>query len=296
MEPMTPMLTFVWPDTALSIGVILLVAMVTHLLAGWAIRNIVRASLRMAEARYRGLPGAAEKILRDISGANSARHEARVQTMASVLRNAVDIALFALVLLTSLRIMGIPLEPLLASAGIGGVALAFGAQSLVRDYISGLFLILEDQYGVGDYIDTGPVQGTVEEVGLRVTRLRDDGGQVWYVRNGEIQRIGNTSQGWTMVAVDVPIHSAADAERATEVLTGVAAEVFADPQWAKVLLGMPVVEGADVVGDDDTAAVRVLAKCAPKQGWGIKYDILQRAEDALTKAGLRHPDAATEPS
>lgn len=291
---MTPLLTFVWPETALSIGIVLLVAMVTHFLASWAIRNVVRASLRMSEARYRGLPGAAEKILRDISGANGARHEARVQTMASVLRNAVDIALFILVVLTSLRIMGIPLEPLLASAGIGGVALAFGAQSLVRDYISGLFLILEDQYGVGDFIDTGPVQGTVEEVGLRITRLRDDQGQVWYVRNGEIQRVGNTSQGWTVVAVDVPLDAAADAERATEVLAVVTADVLADPHWSHVLLAEPVVEGVEVVGDTQAAAVRILAKCAPKQGWGIKYDILQRAESALKDAGLRRPAAAVE--
>lgn len=118
-----------------------------------------------------------------------------MRTVGSVLLNAIDVILVVLMTLTVLMVLGIPLEPVLAASGIGGIALAFGAQSLVKDYISGILMILEDQFGVGDLIDTGEVVGTVEEVGLRVTKLRDAGGQAWYVRNGEIQRVGNQSQG-----------------------------------------------------------------------------------------------------
>ena len=97
-----------------------------------------------------------------------------------------------------LDVVGLPIGPLLASAGIVGVAVGFGAQSLVKDFLSGIFLILEDQYGVGDLVDTGMgTVGTIEAVGLRVTRLRDGSGVVWYVRNGEILRVGNHSQGWS---------------------------------------------------------------------------------------------------
>ncbi len=114
------------------------------------------------------------------------------------------------------------LAPLLASAGIAGVALGFGAQNLVKDFIAGLFMLLEDQYGVGDVIDVGDVSGTVEAVGLRITTIRDARGVLWYIRNGEIIRVGNRSQGWAVVVVDVPV-GFAGVEEATDVLETAAA-------------------------------------------------------------------------
>ena len=124
----------------------------------------------------------------------------------------------SLAVLTIMATLGVPLAPLLASAGVGGVALGFGAQSLVRDFLSGIFMIVEDQYGVGDTIDTGEVIGQVEDVTLRVTRLRDRNGVTWYVRNGEIVRVGNQSQGWSNAAITVPFALDADGPAVTEVL------------------------------------------------------------------------------
>ena len=125
--------------------------------------------------------------------------------MGAILKSTSTFVIFTLALLTVMATVGLPLGPLLASAGVGGVALGFGAQSLVKDFLSGIFMILEDQYGVGDVIDTGEAVGTVEDVTLRVTRLRDASGIVWYVRNGEIVRIGNRSQGWSTALVDIPV-------------------------------------------------------------------------------------------
>ena len=124
---------------------------------------------------------------------------------------------------------GVNLGPILASAGIVGLALGFGAQNLVRDFLSGMFMLLEDQYGVGDIVDLGEASGTVEAVGLRITTLRDIDGTVWYVRNGEILRVGNKSQGYAVAVVDLPrrAHSA-DIDEATEIAGRVAAERVAE--------------------------------------------------------------------
>ena len=284
---MTPLVTFTWPETAVSIGVLLLVALVARFVLRRAIRTGVSASLAASE-RHREADSRAEQVLGRLTGVADARHQARVRTLGSVMTNAVDVLLVLLVILTVLRILGIPLEPLLAASGIGGVALAFGAQSLVKDYISGMLMIFEDQFGVGDLIDTGEVVGTVEEVGLRVTRLRDAGGQVWYVRNGEILRIGNQSQGWSTGTVDVPIASGEDTTRAIEVLKGVVADVFADEKYAEVLIEEPTVAGVDKVSAG-TTTIRIFAKTAPNEHWGVQRDLLARSVVALRRAGIKAP-------
>ena len=125
------------------------------------------------------------------------KRQARTRTIGSILRSMTTAVIATIAVLTILDALGVPLGPIVASAGIGGVALGFGAQSLVKDFLSGLFMIMEDQFGVGDLIDPGDVTGTVEDVGLRTKRLRDASGEVWDVLNGEIARIGNRSQGWS---------------------------------------------------------------------------------------------------
>ncbi len=134
--------------------------------------------------------------------------------MGAILKSTSTFAISAMAILTVMGLLGLPLGPLLASAGVGGVALGFGAQSLVKDFLSGIFMIVEDQYGVGDVIDTGEAIGTVEDVTLRVTRLRDGNGVVWYIRNGEIVRIGNRSQGWSTAVVDTAVAYDEDIDRA----------------------------------------------------------------------------------
>jgi moderate conductance mechanosensitive channel len=127
-------------------------------------------------------------------GAVSARAVARAETIGSVLRSIASAVIWAIAAATILGELGINLGPLIASAGIAGVAFGFGAQSLVKDFLSGMFMLLEDQYGVGDVVDVGDAVGTVESVGLRTTRIRDDDGTVWHVPNGQIARVANMSQ------------------------------------------------------------------------------------------------------
>jgi small-conductance mechanosensitive channel len=124
----------------------------------------------------------------------SERRQMRARTIGSLVRSIVTTLLVAIISIMIVSELGYNVAPLIASAGVVGLAIGFGAQSLVKDYLSGLFMILEDQYGVGDVVDLGTTTGTIEAVGLRITRLHDAEGTVWYVRNGEILRVGNKSQ------------------------------------------------------------------------------------------------------
>ena len=160
-------------------------------------RLIRRLAHRAAEGTVPGVlaKGRGHRLLKS-SALLSERRKQRAETMASVLRSLTTGVILSVALLMVLDVVGLPIAPLLASAGIVGVAVGFGAQTLVKDFLSGIFLILEDQFGVGDLVDTGMgTVGTVEAVGLRVTRLRDSSGVVWYLRNGEILKVGNHSQG-----------------------------------------------------------------------------------------------------
>ena len=284
---MTPLVVFTWPESAISIGVVLLVALVLRIVLRRAIRLSVSASIAAGD-RHRSPTSRADQLIGRITGSADERHQARVRTLGSVLTNAVDVILVVVVLLTIMRVLEIPLEPVLAASGIGGVALAFGAQSLVKDYISGILMIFEDQFGVGDLIDTGEVKGTVEEVGLRVTRLRDANGQIWYVRNGEIIRVGNQSQGWSTGLADVPIASTEDPARAIEVLRAMVKDMYADERFAGVLLEEPNVAGVNEVRAGATT-IRIFAKTAPNQHWGVQRELLERGVQALHAAGIRGP-------
>ena len=159
-------------------------------------RLIRRLAQRAAEGTVPGVlaKGRGHRLLAG-SPLLSERRQQRAETMSSVLRSVTTGVVLSVALLMVLDVVGLPIGPLLASAGIVGVAVGFGAQTLVKDFLSGIFLILEDQFGVGDVMDPGlGTVGTVEAVGLRVTRLRDENGVVWYVRNGEILKVGNHSQ------------------------------------------------------------------------------------------------------
>src|SRR5699024_2211739 len=198
------------------------------------------------------------------------------------------IAIMVVATLMVLSLLGIPLAPLLASAGVGGVALGFGAQALVRDYLSGIFMILEDQYGVGDYIDTGEAVGTVEEVTLRVTRMRDLDGVVWYVRNGEILRIGNRSQGWSTVMVDLPFSYKEDTDQVIELIRQTVSVMIDDPHWGEVLREAPMVLGVETIAAG-MVTVRVFATCTPNQNWSIQREIRRRVKDAFDREGIAGP-------
>jgi small conductance mechanosensitive channel len=139
---------------------------------------------------------ASNRLIRQAFGA-SERRDQRSETVSTVLNTIISVGIWGTAFLMALTVLGVNIGPLLASAGIAGVALGFGAQTLVKDYISGLFLILEDQYGIGDEVEIGTVKGRVEAVALRTTKVRDGAGVLWYIRNGEILNVANFSQNTT---------------------------------------------------------------------------------------------------
>jgi len=282
-----------WGQRLLMIIVVVLSAVLLRWIVLRSIRAATDSAIRRA-SHHRQSNNRAEKILASVTGAAEERYQQRAETTASLLRNLTSVAIFTIAVLTIFAILDIPLGPLLATAGIGGIALGFGAQTVVKDFLSGIFMIMEDQYGVGDIINTGEVTGTVEEVGLRITRLRDAGGQVWYVRNGEIIRVGNQTQGWSTATADVPIGNDEDVTKALGVLHRVADEISADPDFAEVLLEPPTVVGVDSVTATGTI-LRIIAKTTPNQHWGVKRALLQRSLAALGAAGFHGPVVAAAP-
>jgi small conductance mechanosensitive channel len=219
-----------------------------------------------------------------------ARRTQRAQTIGAVLRSVVTIVIWSIAVLTVLDILGINLAPLIAGAGIVGVALAFGAQSLVRDFLSGMFMLMEDQFGVGDVIDTGVATGTVEGVSLRTTRLRDIDGVVWHVPNGTILRVGNKSQQWSRAVVDVPVTFEADTGAATEVIHEVSQAIWHEPDFASVILAEPSVLGVESLAPG-RVVIRVVVRTQPQEQWRVERELRTRIKTALDAAGIALPSA-----
>ncbi len=276
-----------WVNTGLPIlGIVVGAAVIRWLLnrvIGRLVRRAVESNLGERLENHR-----ATRVLADASGATSERRLQRTQTLGTVLRSIVTATVFTIAFIMILDLLGIPIAPLLASAGVAGVALGFGAQSLVKDFLSGIFMLFEDQYGVGDIIDTGEAIGTVEDVTLRVTRLRDSNGVVWYVRNGEIVRIGNRSQGWSTAIVDLPVAYNEDIERVQDIIRATLHDLDEDPVWRDRLVEMPVVAGIEQI-TGTTITVRVIAKCVPNEHLGVQREIRERVKAAFDTNGVKVP-------
>lgn len=240
-------------------------------------------STKLSQLRERG-PG---RLL--IEQTARQRAHARAETIALVLRSIVAAVVWGIASLLILGQIGIDLAPLIAGAGIGGLALGFGAQSIVKDFLSGLFMLIEDQYGVGDVIDIGAATGTVEEVSLRSTTLRDVHGTVWHVPNGEILRVGNFSQLWSRALIDVEVAYDVDLRYAQGVIQRVADEMWEDPEWGgDELMERPEVWGIQSLGASGVA-IRLVVKTEPSMQWGVEREIRLRLKEALDEAGIEIP-------
>ncbi|NMM22698.1 MAG: mechanosensitive ion channel family protein [Phycicoccus sp.] len=263
-------------------------AMLLRWLLHRAIDRVVGSALTRAARRLSQAPGRASRVLANAMGLDQTRSAQRAGTMGAVLKSTSTFVIFTLALLTVMSTFGLPLGPLLASAGVVGVALGFGAQSLVKDFLSGIFMILEDQYGVGDVIDTGEAIGTVEDVTLRVTRLRDASGIVWYIRNGEIVRIGNRSQGWSTAVVDIPVSYSENLDVVLPLIREVLRQIVVGVEWKSRLLEEPTVAGVESIAGS-VVTVRIFAKCAPNENFSVQREIRERVKVAFDSAGIRAP-------
>lgn len=261
----------------------------------WVLHRVVSRAIALAISQGdRDKQGRAGRVLAHAAGWDVERHRQRLSTLGTLLRSIITFVVAGVAILTVMSLVGIPLAPLLASAGVGGVALGFGAQSLVKDFLSGIFMIMEDQYGVGDVVDLGEVVGTVEDVSLRITTLRDANGVTWHVRNGEILRVGNKSQGWAQILVDLPVAYDADVEAALTALDHVAATFVGDPAWSDKVLEAPTVLGVESISGN-ALTLRMLAKCLAGEEFGVQRELRRRGKAALDEAGVPGPSPIAIP-
>ncbi|HET6152959.1 MAG TPA: mechanosensitive ion channel family protein [Marmoricola sp.] len=216
------------------------------------------------------------------------RRAQRAATMGSLLKSIVTSTIFVVVLIMSISELGYNVAPLIASAGIVGVALGFGAQSLVKDFLAGIFLIFEDQYGVGDSVTFSDVSGTIEAVSLRVTRLRDVDGTVWYVRNGEIIKVGNQSQNWSRSVLDIAVGYKEDVTRVRRILKEVAHDLWEDEGYRDRIIEEPEVWGVQSIGPD-SVVVRVTLKTMPQQQWVVAREMRERVKIRFDEEGITIP-------
>ncbi|MDM7855957.1 mechanosensitive ion channel family protein [Cellulomonas alba] len=215
----------------------------------------------------------------------SARRSQRSRTLGSVLRSTAGVIVGSIALLLVLDQLGVNLAPFIASAGIIGVAFGFGAQSLVKDFLTGTFMLLEDQYGVGDVVDVGPASGTVEAVTLRVTKVRDNDGTLWYVPNGSMLRVGNKTQGWSTAVVEVDVDYFADLDQVRELLMAAVRKVEADPELGPKLQGEPTITGIERLAAD-AVTLRVRVRTSPATQWDVARALRTAARAELERAGI----------
>jgi small conductance mechanosensitive channel len=269
--------------------------LVVGLIARWLLHRVVDRLVRRAEDGV--LPDRLSKMAvgrgttEDGESARSRRLQ-RARTMGDLLKSVITGVIVAIVITMMLAELDYDIGPIIASAGIVGIALGFGAQNLVKDFLAGIFMIFEDQLGVGDVVDLGEASGTVEAVSLRVTRLRDVNGTVWYVRNGEILRVGNQSQNWARTVIDVTFPYREDVNRVRRVLQEVADDLWRDEDFGGVVIEQPEIWGIEAV-TADAITMRVTMKTAPLEQWRVGREMRARIKARFDAEGISAPYAHT---
>ena len=270
-----------WSDVLIGKPLAILGVILLAVVAAWLLHRLVDRIARRAE---RGV------LPERVENAVQARRKQRAATMAGVLKSIITFIVVAIGGTMVLSELGINIAPIIASAGILGIALGFGAQSLVKDFLAGIFIFIEDQHGVGDVVDVGDANGTVEAVTLRMTRLRDVNGTVWYVPNGEILRVGNKSQNWSRAVVDVSVGYREDLARVQRVLREVAHDLWEDDDFNHVIIEEPEVTGVETL-TPDAITIRVMVKTAPLEQWAVARALRQRIKARFDHEGIEIPFA-----
>jgi len=277
-------LTSVWEwfvEYALTIGL----TIGFSLLLWWICIRVIRRVTEQAKKRLRqdrpGQARAAEHTQELTAVLMTARREQRAEALGQLMRSIVTFTIFGLGILVVLAQAGVNLTPILASAGVVGVALGFGAQTLVKDFLSGVFLVLEDQFGVGDVVDLGPlvpvgwVEGRVEEVTLRVTKVRTFDGDLFTIANGQLRQTMNLSRDWSRVLITVPVSREADLDATIDMLNRIGSDIARDPEWAPLILEAPSVLGVDDIAAE-TYDLRFSGRTLAAQQWKVAREIRRR--------------------
>lgn len=264
-------------QTPIHVVLILLIAVIGRALLLVSVRRVVSGVVS-------GVKSEAKAVAEDTeSPLVKARVVQRTKTIGSVLSNFITWGIALITLTMVLNELGVQVGALIAGAGILGAAVGFGAQSLVRDLISGLFIVFEDQFGVGDVVDLGEVKGAIEAVGLRVTQVRDVEGTLWYVRNGEIARVGNKSQGFSRVIVDLSFDPSVDVEKAKKAMLAAAGSVTKSKEVGSLLIGSAEVWGIQAFSGD-SLVIRLVQQVSPKAVDDVAREIRAALVSELKKA------------
>jgi small conductance mechanosensitive channel len=273
-------------DKPLKIAVILVLAFIANRVARKGMKRALRTLQSGAVQERLGSLRAATPDALLATTEHSLRAEQRIEALASVLRSLITFVIYSVALFMILGEVGIELGPLLAGAGIIGVALGFGSQSLVKDFLSGVFILIEDQFGVGDIVSLdGETSGTVEAVSLRTTRLRSVDGTVWHVPNGEIRRVGNQSQHWSRALIDVEVAYDTDLDHAQAVIAAVAHEIA---EGDTDVLDEPEVWGVEALGAHGVM-IRLVLKTRPSQQYRVSRELRARLKVAFEREGIEIP-------
>jgi moderate conductance mechanosensitive channel len=281
-------------DWFVSVLVILLVAWILAHIAkrylGRMVARVVAPDKTIAARQLQRLGDRATTFVAEPIGIteDDPRRQARLQSISLVVSSTAAVIIWSIAIIMALGEIGVDLAPLIAGAGIAGVALGFGAQSLVKDCISGLFMLLEDQYGVGDVVDLDEATGVVEKVSLRTTVLRGLDGTVWHVPNGNVTRVGNKSQLWSVALVDVDVAYNCDLATARQVILDCATEVVQSEEWSDVVIDPPQLLGVEALGADGIT-IRVTIKVEPGAQWALQRALREAFKTALDDAGIEIP-------
>ena len=273
----------------LTILVIIIGAALAAIIVRWMIsRSMNRLLAAGSTAKLGGVGNLRRRTSEAIltSGDSSQRTEARLETLTAVFRSIGTALVWFIALFFILEVLGISLGPLLATAGIVGVALGFGTQTMVRDFISGFFIVAEDQFGVGDTIDVGGgAKGIVERITLRATHIRDPEGTMWHVANGQIVKVANKSQEWARALIDVVLPYDADISAVSDVMQEVADTIQSDPEWSSKIM-----ERAEIWGiqefDSDGVHVRMVIKTEPAAQFGVLRELRARLKETFDERGI----------
>ncbi len=273
-------------STLLGLLLIVVVAEVVWVIARRLIRRAVARSRNPSQSRRNDLR---RKVgLSEGDPVTTERRAQRADAVGALVSSIVGVVIWGMAGIMALGEIGLEIGPLIAGAGIVGVAIGFGAQDLVKDFFSGVFMLIEDQYGVGDVVDAGEAVGVVEGISLRTTRIRDVTGTLWHVPNGEIARIGNMSQEWARALLDVDISYGTDIDAASEIIEGVATQMAREPEHVEDFLGDPEMWGVQDLGAD-SVVLRLVIKTRPGAQWAITRELRRRIKVAFDVADVEIP-------
>ena len=219
---------------------------------------------------------------------SAARIVQRTRTLGTVINSVLTVVVLGVAVVAILQVLAVPVLGILGAAGVVAAGLAFGAQNVVKDILNGMFIVFEDQLGIGDVVDLGMATGTVENVGVRITSVRDLDGTLWHVRNGEILRVGNKTQGWARVILDIPVPYHADIDQVKAAILTTANEMAHDPQWRRKIIEAPEIWGIESI-TAEAVVVRLVMKTRSAEQWEIARELRSRVKRTLDALGVIVP-------